>query len=96
MNTTISHSQRKRFESELLELLMQESANKQQFKAVLIDLLSPKEYTELLIRWQIIKELSKGTPQREIAKKLGVSFSKITRGSHVFANPKSRFAQLLR
>lgn len=45
------------------------------------DLLTPQEIEILIERWQIIQELAKGTPQREIAKKLNTSISTITRGS---------------
>jgi indole-3-glycerol phosphate synthase len=41
-----------------------------------------KEVDELCMRYAIINELINGTTQREISKKLGVSISQITRGSH--------------
>lgn len=41
-----------------------------------------KELDELSMRYAIINELINGTKQREISKKLGVSISQITRGSH--------------
>ena len=52
-------------------------------KQLLKDILTPKELASAVERWQIMKELSKGSPQREISKKLGVSISKITRGSRL-------------
>jgi TrpR family trp operon transcriptional repressor len=50
---------------------------------LLIDILTPQELESVAERWQLIKELAKGTPQRDIAKKLGLSISKITRGSRM-------------
>ncbi len=50
-------------------------------KRLLTDLLTPQELEELALRWQIVQLLAKEIPQREIAKKLGVSITKITRGS---------------
>ncbi len=41
-----------------------------------------KEVDELCMRYAIVNELINGTTQREISKKLGVSISQITRGSH--------------
>jgi len=51
--------------------------------ALLQALLTPSEYEDIIMRLQIVKELQKGTAQRDIAKKLGVSIAKVTRGSHL-------------
>lgn len=45
------------------------------------NILTPKEYEEVALRLQIFKMLGKGMPQRDIAKKLGVSIGTISRGS---------------
>lgn len=50
---------------------------------LLHDLLTPSELSALAKRWQLIQMLHTGTPQREIARKLKLSISKITRGSRV-------------
>lgn len=50
---------------------------------LLADILTPQELASVAERWQLIQELHKGTPQRDIAKKLNVSISKITRGSRM-------------
>lgn len=50
-------------------------------KLLLEDILTPQELASLAERWQLIKQLDAGTPQRDISKKLHVSISKITRGS---------------
>lgn len=52
-------------------------------KMLLEDILTPQEIASIAERWQLIQELHKGTPQRDIARKLNVSISKITRGSRV-------------
>ncbi|MHB2150409.1 Trp family transcriptional regulator [Calditrichota bacterium LG25] len=44
-------------------------------------LLTPKEVKTLSSRWQIVKLLDRGVPQRKIAKDLHLSLCKITRGS---------------
>jgi len=48
---------------------------------LLEDILTPQELSSVAERWQLVRALHKGIPQREIAKKLNVSISKITRGS---------------
>lgn len=44
-------------------------------------ILTPKELHEIPKRLQIVKQLKKGLPQREIAYKLGVGVATVTRGS---------------
>lgn len=46
-------------------------------------------------RWLSVKELYKGTPQREIAAKFNMSLCKITRGSKELAKPESAFKKIL-
>lgn len=48
---------------------------------LLKDILTPQEIGSLAERWQLIKLLIKGVPQREIAEKLNISISTVTRGS---------------
>jgi TrpR family trp operon transcriptional repressor len=45
------------------------------------ELFSASELERLSLRWELLKLLVKGESQRSIAKKLGVSLCKITRGS---------------
>lgn len=67
---------------DLYELIASIS-NEKEAKMLLEDLLTPQELASLSERWQLIQELHKKTPQRTIASKLGVSISKITRGSRM-------------
>ena len=48
---------------------------------LLKDILTPQELVSIAERWQLIKMLAQDVPQREIKKALGISISKITRGS---------------
>ena len=57
----------------------------------LFDLLSPAEYRELAVRWQIIKLLEKKIAHREIAKKLKVSVATVSRGVRELTNKKGGF-----
>ena len=59
------------------------------------DLLTPAEFEDLIDRWQIVKQLARGTPQREIAKRLNVSVAKITRGSLELRNKHGGFWKML-
>lgn len=63
--------------------LCNELKNKEQFAGFLDFFLTLEEKEDIAKRVLIIKELLLGSvTQRELASKLGVSISKITRGSH--------------
>jgi TrpR family trp operon transcriptional repressor len=54
-------------------------------------LLTPAETADIAARWALVKELKRKTPQREIARDLGISLCKITRGSRELKKPCSAF-----
>jgi len=58
-------------------------------------LLTPAETADIAARWALVKALREGSPQREIAKDLGISLCKITRGSRELKKPGSGFQRLL-
>lgn len=59
------------------------------------DLLTPAEYREITIRWQIVKQLNKGISQRKIAENLGISVATVSRGARVMLGPKGGFHRAL-
>ncbi len=77
------------------ELIKKASKSQALLHEFLFDLLSPAEYKDLAVRWQIVKQLQKGLSQRDIAKNLKVSISTVTRGSREMLNKKGGFSQLL-
>ncbi|MDR1802159.1 MAG: trp operon repressor [Treponema sp.] len=58
-------------------------------------LLTPAEIADVAGRWALVKALREKTSQREIAKDLGVSLCKITRGSRELKKHNSAFARIL-
>jgi len=58
-------------------------------------LLSPSEAADVAARWALVKALEQKIPQREIAKTLGISLCKITRGSREMKNPSQAFQKIL-
>lgn len=81
---------------ELVEVLQKVSEDKKLLNDFLLDLLTPQEYKELPKRWQIVKLLAKGMPQRQIAKELNVSIATITRGSRELLDLKGGFRKVLK
>lgn len=58
-------------------------------------LFTPSERRDFAERWLLVKELDKGTPQRQIARKYNMSLCKITRGSKEMKKEKSAFLEML-
>lgn len=57
-------------------------------------LLTPNEIDEVATRWALVREIDVGTTQREIARKMGLSLCKITRGSKELKKENSPFKRM--
>jgi TrpR family trp operon transcriptional repressor len=74
-----------------LSLALAKVDDPQLIKSFLQGLLTPAERADIAARWALVKELKNKVPQREIAKKLGLSLCKITRGSRELKKEDSPF-----
>lgn len=83
--------------SSALEEMYSLAANKDAdfIKRFFDDLCTPAERQDFAKRWLLVREIDKGTTQREIAKKIHISLCKITRGSRVLRNPDSAFREMI-
>ncbi|MDR1863306.1 MAG: trp operon repressor [Treponema sp.] len=72
------------------------TSNGELIESFLRCLLTPAETADIAARWALVKALDQKTPQREIAKELGLSLCKITRGSRELKKPGSGFEKMLR
>lgn len=70
------------------------SKSKRHLRIFFQALLSPSEYRDLILRWEILRMLSHDIPQREIVSRLGVSVTKITRGSLLLLDIFGEFAKI--
>ena len=59
-------------------------------------LLTKPEIADIAGRWALVKALQQNKPQREIARDLGVSLCKITRGSRELKKTDSAFKQIMK
>ena len=59
------------------------------------ELCTPSECRDIALRWHLMKQLLDGVPQRAIAKDLGLSLCKITRGSKYMKDEASLFRRLV-
>lgn len=76
--------------NELVDLLLAVKSRKE-MQDLLEDLLTPQELESLTERWQIVQLLLQGKTQRKVAKILGISVAKATRGSRVIQYGKGAF-----
>ncbi len=55
----------------------------------LMEILTENERKDLSLRWDLMKMLHDGAPQRAISSELGISLCKITRGSKILKSGDS-------
>jgi TrpR family trp operon transcriptional repressor len=78
-----------------LNRILSDISDPQLMAEFLEDLLTPAEYHDIVTRLQIVKQLDAGVPQRDIAQDLGVSISKVTRGSRELLDAEGGFRKIL-
>jgi len=78
-----------------LALALARTEDQKLIKNFLRRLLTPAEAADIASRWALVKALEQETPQREIARTLGISLCKITRGSREMKNPDRAFQKML-
>ncbi|MBO4731528.1 MAG: transcriptional regulator [Spirochaetaceae bacterium] len=64
-------------------------------KEFLASLLTEAEFADIGNRWLLVREIDKGTTQREIARIFKMSLCKITRGSRELKKENSVFKRVL-
>ncbi|MDR1929836.1 MAG: trp operon repressor [Treponema sp.] len=78
-----------------LSRVLAETEDPELIESFLRCLLTPAETADIAARWALVKSLKEGAPQREIAKNLGLSLCKITRGSRELKKTHSAFQRML-
>jgi TrpR family trp operon transcriptional repressor len=78
-----------------LSRVLAETGDRELIESFLRCLLTPAETADIAARWALVKSLREGLSQREIAKLLGLSLCKITRGSRELKKPNSAFQRML-
>jgi TrpR family trp operon transcriptional repressor len=78
-----------------LSRLLAHSNDPDLIAAFLRCILTPAETADIAARWALVKALKDKVPQREIAKDLGISLCKITRGSRELKKTGSAFRRML-
>jgi len=66
-----------------------------QMEQFLREILTPTELRDLALRWELMRRLSEGVAQRQIAGEMGISLCKITRGAKILKKGNSITRNLL-
>ncbi len=86
----------KEYKKELIEVFSKAGEDKNLMAEFLVDILTPAEFEDIALRWQIIKKLNKGETHRSIAGELGLGISTVTRGSRELRNKNGGFHLMLK
>jgi Trp operon repressor len=84
------------YTQDLIHILYTYAHNEIVLKEFLKDLLTPKEYRDIGIRWQIIKRLVDHEKHRDIARELKIGVGTVTRGSRELSDKNGGFWQIVK
>lgn len=80
---------------EIIDVFVRTTSNIEMQK-LFEELFTMKEKYDIALRWRLMKELYDGKSQRDIARDLGISLCKITRGSKILKQSDSQMNHILR
>ena len=80
---------------EIIEVFVKTSTTSE-MRTLFNDMFTEREKYDFALRWRLMKDLYEGKSQREIARDLGISLCKITRGSKLLKQEGSQMMQILK
>ncbi|MGD1816387.1 MAG: Trp family transcriptional regulator [Pleomorphochaeta sp.] len=75
--------------------IFSETTDPKMMKKLFSEMFTDREQKDFILRWDLLKDLYQGLPQREIAAKHKISLCKITRGSKILKKDGSYVKKLL-
>lgn len=75
--------------------ILAEIENPEDIEKFLNEILTDNERKDLSLRWDLMRKLHEGIPQRTISSELGISLCKITRGSKILKSEDSIISRIL-
>ncbi|OGI60164.1 hypothetical protein A2641_03735 [Candidatus Nomurabacteria bacterium RIFCSPHIGHO2_01_FULL_37_25] len=84
------------YKKELIEVIYKIAKNKQLLADFIRDILTPREFENIGVRWQIVKRLAKGEHQTAIAEDLHLGVATVTRGSREMRKKEGGFRRTLK
>ena len=84
------------YKRELIEELAKVAKDKQLLADFVRDILTPREFENISVRWQIVKRLAKGEHHASIADDLHLGVATVTRGSREMRKKEGGFRRTLK
>ena len=69
------------YKKEVIDVIYKISKDKSLLTEFVKDILTPREFDNISVRWQIVKRLAKGEHHQSIAENLHLGVATVTRGS---------------
>ena len=84
------------YKKEVIEVLYKIAKDKVLLRDFVKDILTPREFENISVRWQIIERLAKGEHHQAIAEALHLGVGTVTRGSREMRNKEGGFQRALK
>ncbi|MEK7104836.1 MAG: Trp family transcriptional regulator [Patescibacteria group bacterium] len=84
------------YKKEIVEVIYKIAKDKELLGDFVKDLLTPREFDNVGVRWQIVKRLAKGEYQQTIAEDLHLGVATVTRGSREMRKKEGGFRRALK
>lgn len=84
------------YKKEIIEVIYKIAKDKNLLADFVRDLLTPHEFENIGVRWQIVKRLEKGEHQESIAGDLHTGLATVTRGSREMRKKDGGFRRALK
>lgn len=84
------------YKREVIEVMYKIAKDKQLLGDFVRDILTPREFENIGVRWQIVRRLSKGEHHQAIAEALHLGVATVTRGSREMRKKEGGFRKALK
>ena len=84
------------YKKEVIEVLYKVAKDKDLLADFVKELLTPREFDNIGVRWQIVKRLAKGEHHQSIAEDLHLGVATVTRGSREMRKKEGGFRKALK
>lgn len=84
------------YKKEVIDIIYKIAKDKRLLADFVKEILTPKEFENIGVRWQIVQRLGKGEHHQAIAEDLHLGVSTVTRGSREMRNKNGGFRRTLK
>ena len=84
------------YKKEVVEVIYKIAGNKGTLNDFIKDILTPREFENIGVRWQIVKRLARGEHHQSIAEDLHLGVATVTRGSREMRKKEGGFRKALK